>query len=163
MTQESRKFSITKKYGHNAGLSAVFRQWRAKDTHCRFMHGYALAVTLTFEGPLDERNWVISFGELKPIKAFLEDLFDHKTVVAADDPEMLTFKNLEKMGLIQLRIIPDVGAEKFAEYIGHFVQEWLEERDQVTHITHKTRLVSVTVAEHEGNSATYTAGRFEHG
>ena len=38
----------TKTYDHNEGLSCAFRQWRAEDSHCRFIHGYAIAVSLTF-------------------------------------------------------------------------------------------------------------------
>ncbi len=58
----------TKTWGHNMGLSAAFRQWRA-DSHCRLIHGYSLAITLKFAaGDLDARNWVVDFGSLKTLK-----------------------------------------------------------------------------------------------
>jgi 6-pyruvoyltetrahydropterin/6-carboxytetrahydropterin synthase len=38
----------TKTYGDDLGLSVAFRQWRA-DSHCRYLHGYAIGVRLTFE------------------------------------------------------------------------------------------------------------------
>lgn len=41
-------YKSTKLYGHEIGLSAAFRQWRA-ESHCRFLHGYALAVRFEFE------------------------------------------------------------------------------------------------------------------
>ena len=31
-------FLSTKTYGHDLGLSAAFRQWRA-ESHCRLIHG----------------------------------------------------------------------------------------------------------------------------
>ena len=72
-------YKSTKHYGHNIGLSAVFRQPNADHSHCRFLHGYSLAFTFTFacEG-LDNKNWAVDFGGLRPIKAWLEDMFDHK-------------------------------------------------------------------------------------
>lgn len=57
----ARFFSI-KKYGHERGLSAAFRQWRA-DSHCKFLHGYSLEFEFEFGAhELDERNWVVDFG-----------------------------------------------------------------------------------------------------
>ena len=38
----------TKTYGHNIGLSAVFRQPNADHSHCHLLHGYSLAFTFTF-------------------------------------------------------------------------------------------------------------------
>lgn len=77
----------TKTYGHEVGLSATFRQWRAK-SHCRLLHGYSLSFRFEFEAnTLDDKNLVVDFGGLKELRAILEGTFDHKTVVAADDPE----------------------------------------------------------------------------
>ena len=59
-----------------AGYSTCFRQWRA-DSHCKFLHGYALEFKITFAGELDQRNWVMDFGGLKDFKLFLEKTFDH--------------------------------------------------------------------------------------
>ena len=59
-------YKSTKHYGHNIGLSAVFRQPNADHSHCRFLHGYSLAFTFTFacEG-LDNKNWAVDFfGEM---------------------------------------------------------------------------------------------------
>ena len=79
-------FRSTKTYGHEIGLSACFRQWRA-ESHCRLLHGYALAVKFVFESEeLDVRNWVVDFGSLKTLKGWLEDTFDHTLLVANDDP-----------------------------------------------------------------------------
>ena len=59
------KLYSTKKYGHERGLSAAFRQWRA-ESHCRFMHGYSLEFGFVFGAhELDENNWVVDFGGLK--------------------------------------------------------------------------------------------------
>ena len=41
-------WQVTKTYGHDLGLSCCFRQWGAS-SHCRFLHGYALSFSFTFE------------------------------------------------------------------------------------------------------------------
>jgi 6-pyruvoyltetrahydropterin/6-carboxytetrahydropterin synthase len=59
------KFQSTKVFD---GYSTVFRQWRAKGTHCSFIHGYGISFKIIFEGDLDERNWVWDFGGMKRAK-----------------------------------------------------------------------------------------------
>ena len=143
-------FISTKTYNHSIGLSCAFRQWRAKHSHCKYMHGYALSVRINFKGMLNDRNWVYDFGDLKFVKQFLQDTFDHKTVVAEDDPELETFKELEEKGLIQLVVIPHVGCEKFAEYICKEIAPQIE-----VNSNERVKLMSVEVREHSGNSAIY--------
>ena len=46
------------------GYSTAFRQHKA-DSHCRFIHGYALRFKVWFDGELDNRNWVVDFGCFK--------------------------------------------------------------------------------------------------
>ena len=107
------------------GYSTAFRQWRAKHSHCQFVHGYALKFKVTFEGNLDELNWVCDFGCFKRngIKDHMNYMFDHTTIVAKDDPELNSFKDLEEKGLIQLRILNHVGCEKFAEYVFNYINK----------------------------------------
>lgn len=143
-------FQSTKTYGHNLGLSACFRQPKAH-SHCKFLHGYALAFRFVFEATeLDERNWVVDFGSLKPLKQWLEDTFDHKVVIDADDPEMAMLKELEAAGLAELTILEGVGVEKFAEHAFHFADKLVR---QMTNS--RCRVVSVECMEHGANSGIY--------
>lgn len=141
----------TKTYGHEEGISACFRQWRAGHSHCSKLHGYALSFAFTFESyDLDERHWVMDFGGLKPVKQWLKDTFDHKTVIAADDPEIDRFRELDKADLIDLVVLEGgVGCERFAEYVGKWVSAWLAE-----HFPH-VRCVRVECREHGANSAVW--------
>jgi 6-pyruvoyltetrahydropterin/6-carboxytetrahydropterin synthase len=148
------KWKITKRYGHEQGLSCVFKQWRAPETHCSKLHGYALAFEVCFEGDeLDDRNWLISFGDLKPFKKFLEDTFDHKTLVAATDPDLATMLEIEQEGICDVVIVPEVGCEKFAE----LVCEWLERNliKLAPRNAGNVRVKYVKVQEHAGNTAIY--------
>lgn len=141
----------TKTYGHEVGFSCAFRQWRAQ-SHCRFLHGYALKFQLTFEtDELDERRWAVDFGSLKSLKATLENTFDHTTIIARDDPALTSFQHMDENGLIQLRVLPDVGCEKFAEYVFGVTDVWLTDAGYAPRV----RVRSVEVWEHGANSARF--------
>ena len=141
------------------GFSTVFRQWRAEGTHCRFLHGYDVYFKVTFEGNLDERNWVWDFGGMKRAKntiegmnpkAYFDFLLDHTTVVAEDDPELEIFKELNRREVIQLRIVPAVGAERFAEFLYHKISTFLEAETEG-----RVKVTSVELFEHNKNTAIY--------
>ena len=125
-------YKSTKHYGHNIGLSAVFRQPNADHSHCRFLHGYSLAFTFTFAcESLDDRNWAVDFGGLRPLKAWLEDMFDHKVCLTKDDPHLDKFRELEELDLAKVRIFDGVGAEKFAEHAFDFADKLIREKTNI--------------------------------
>jgi 6-pyruvoyltetrahydropterin/6-carboxytetrahydropterin synthase len=149
------KYYTRKTYGNDQGLSCVFRQWRA-DSHCNFFHGYSIGVELLFESDsLDDKNWVYDFGNLKEFKTWLQYMFDHTMIVAADDPQFDTAIELREKGLVQLRIVDAVGCEKFAEMCYNKMDDLLDKYIQYGQANKNTRLKSVTVFEHGANAATY--------
>jgi 6-pyruvoyltetrahydropterin/6-carboxytetrahydropterin synthase len=152
----SRICKVRKTYGHERGYSSVFRQHRAK-SHCRFIHGYALAFEFIFacrETDLDENGWVIDFGSLKPLKAYLDDHFDHKMLVATDDPALELFIDLaeekRKGKLLDVVMLPAVGCENFARHLYELVDSWLFDRKIGRDCVW---LESVEVREHGSNGA----------
>lgn len=141
----------TKTYGHNIGLSAVFRQPNADHSHCHLLHGYSLGFKFTFAcEKLDNKNWAVDFGGLKPLKAWLENNFDHKTCIDVNDPHVDVFHDLEKKGLIDLRLFEGVGAEKFAEHAFDAADALIKEKTDGRCWVH-----SVECSEHGANSAIY--------
>jgi 6-pyruvoyltetrahydropterin/6-carboxytetrahydropterin synthase len=117
------------------------------------LHGYSLAFTFTFGcNELDNKNWAVDFGGLKPLKAWLEDSFDHKVAVDKADPHMDTLKDLEAKGLAELRIFDGVGAEKFAEHAFNFADKLIREATD-----NRCYCVKAECAEHGANSAIYEA------
>jgi 6-pyruvoyltetrahydropterin/6-carboxytetrahydropterin synthase len=144
---------VVKSYGHDEGLSCCFRQWQAASSHCRFLHGYALSFRFTFAcDTLDDRGWCIDFGGLKPLRAWLHSVFDHTTLVAADDPALPDFQAWAELGLIQLRILPAIGCEAFAAQALGWTQDFAAE-----HTQGRVRVEQVEVAEHPGNAAIFRA------
>ena len=144
-----KRFYSGKTYTHATGHSCAFRQWRA-DSHCNLIHGYALQFEFTFGGSeLDERNWIVDFGGLKPLKEWLKHMFDHTYLVAEDDPELDTFVDLAKKDLVDLRIVSATGCERFAEMAFDKADEIVKELTDG-----RCWVQRVTVREHEANSAT---------
>ena len=142
------------------GFSCVFRQWKAEGTHCRFLHGYGISFRVWFEGELDGRNWVWDFGGMKRAKgtidgmnpkAWMDYMFDHTTLVAKDDPELAGFRIMDAQGLIQLRLLPAVGAEQFAKFIFEKVDAFVQEETEG-----RVRVAKVEFMEHDRNTAIYT-------
>ena len=142
----------TKTYGHNIGLSAVFRQPNADHSHCHLLHGYSLAFKFTFGcKDLDNKNWAVDFGGLKKLKAWLEDSFDHKTCIDVNDPMKDDLLLLEAKGLAEIRQFDGVGAEKFAEHAWQFADNLIKEMSD-----DRCWCESVECMEHGANSAIFT-------
>ena len=145
------QYFSTKTYGHNIGLACVFRQPNADHSHCHLLHGYSLQFKFTFGcDELDNKNWAVDFGGLKPLKAWLEDMFDHKLALDKADPFLETFKHLESLDLAEIRMFDGVGAEKFAEHAFNFADKLIREKTD-----NRCYVVEVECAEHGANSAIY--------
>ena len=141
----------TKTYGHNIGLACVFRQPNADHSHCHLLHGYSLAFKFTFGcDNLDNKNWAVDFGGLKPLKKWLEDHFDHKTALDINDPHLEKFRELEKLDLVDIVIFDGVGAEMFAKHAFDFADKLIREKTD-----NRCYVVEVECAEHGANSAIY--------
>ena len=150
------KFQSTKIFD---GFSTVFRQWKAEGTHCKYLHGYGISFKVWFEGELDEKNWVWDFGGMKSAENKIDDMspkewmdymFDHTLIVAEDDPFVESFQSIGVHGAAQVRVIPAVGAEKFAEFIFNKLNDFvkLETKNRV-------KVIRVEFMEHGKNSAIY--------
>ena len=142
------------------GFSTVFRQWKAEETHCRFLHGYGISFKVYFEGDLDHRNWVWDFGGMKRAKTqidgkspkeWMDYMFDHTLIVAEDDPYIKAFQQMDTAGVAQVRVIEATGAEKFAEYIYTKLNDFVK-----TETNGRVRVTKVKFAEHGKNAAYYS-------
>ena len=131
--------------------SAAFRQWKATHSHCQYIHGYNLTADITFEtNELDGRNWVADFGGFKELKVMFEHTFDHKLIVAGDDPQLELFKSLDDAGVAELVILPaGVGCERFAEFVLKTADKFIDLSTEG-----RVRVKSVQINEHDNNFAT---------
>lgn len=127
---------------------------------CAGVHGYDRSFHFVFAGEIDEYGWIFPFGELKPVKDFLEYYFDHTTVLGADDPrlEQITEDMCEAGGLFNgLRVLPyGVSMEMSSLFI------WEHVNPYVYHTTGGRCYVErIEIKEHERNSGILEVGTRE--
>lgn len=146
------QFKSTKKLGP---ISVGHRQWR-DDGHCQLIHGYGRYVEFTFAATkLDHRQWVMDFGGLKKVKQFLEDSWDHRLLVASDDPAMDDIMNLHHKGIVSVNVM-DVdqghgpGIEGSCKYIHDNINPMIEQMTDG-----RVWVERVQIWEHERNTAIY--------
>lgn len=120
-------FKITKTFDFSA---AHFLPFVADDHPCKRMHGHNYEVTVEFAGPLDARQFVIDFNDLKPLKEWLDETFDHK-------------------------LINDTISSPTSEILAQFIAEAILYGDVLGPNVPEFLLQSVTVSETPKTSATW--------
>ena len=143
-------FTSSKKIGP---ISTGHRQWKDKG-HCSFVHGYGRYVEFTFAcTERDERGWVMDFGDLRDVKKWLEDEWDHRLLIAYDDPLLSEFISLEHKGGVNLNIMPPnygPGIEDSCKYVYDNIDLMIRDKTDNRVWIHKVR-----VYEHKNNWAEY--------
>lgn len=119
------------------------------DGHCAWIHGYSRSFTFWFRSTERTVNgFVMDFGDLKPVKAWLEDHFDHTLLIDSTDPLMSDFRKLEADGACKLVVYDDVGMEGTCQFVMEWVDEWLKKETGG-----RVWLHSIEVRENDKNSA----------
>ncbi len=83
-------------------------------------------------------------------KVWMDYMLDHTTIIAEDDPFLEDFKEMHENNIIELRIIPATGAERFAEYFYHKLNNFIQVETEG-----RVKVVQVEFREHEKNTAFY--------
>lgn len=129
--------------------SVAFRQHRAP-SHCHFIHGYGVHVKFLWGAiELDRLNWVVDYGATKELKTFLEETFDHKYVVAKDDPHLDWFLEGKEIGVLDLVVVDQLSTELFAKMAFDASEAWLQKKD----LSPRVWTEQVELSENEYNSA----------
>jgi 6-pyruvoyltetrahydropterin/6-carboxytetrahydropterin synthase len=153
----------TKKFGP---ITTSHRNWRAAENpnrnsrKCSWCHGYSRYIQFIFDGEPDERGWVYDFGDLKFVKEWLEENWDHKTLVSSDDPKLDLLKQMDREEVIQLTIIPakdgwGPGIEGCCKWVYDVINPLIVEKTNG-----RVRICKVEIWEHEFNTASYTPSDF---
>lgn len=107
-------------------FSVALRQHKAQHSHCQLLHGYALKFKIWFQSiepveqdQLDEMNWIVDFGlfSRNGLKDWLNEQFDHTTLIEKDDPQLESFKIMEELGVLKLIVMDRMGAESVAKLV----------------------------------------------
>ena len=90
----------------------------------------------------------MDFGDLRPLRAWLETQFDHTLLLDEDDPLIPQFRALDDAGACRLVLLPDVGMEGSAQHVFTYAHSWV---DQLTN--GRVWVHSVEMRENQKNSA----------
>ena len=144
------KYTSSKRIGQ---IYTGHRQWK-HDGHCSYARGYGRYVEFTFACKrTDHRGWVMDFGDLKDVKKWLEDEWDHRLLLAYDDPLLEDFKQLHEKGGVNLNVMPKgygPGIEDSCKYVYDKVNPMIREKTQG-----RAWVENVRIYEHEKNWADY--------
>lgn len=97
---------------------------------------------------MTETCFVVDFGELKELKAWLEETFDHTLLICQDDPEIERFRELDRVGAARVIFMPNVGMEMTSVVVWNKVNELLLDR-----YAGRAWCSKVEVRENDKNSA----------
>ena len=134
-------------------FSVAIRQHKAAHSHCQLLHGYALKFKIYFESDsLDSMNWIVDFGGFGHLglKDWLNNLFDHTTLIEKDDPHKDIFEQLEQMNILKVHFLDKMGAESLAKLVFDKFNDTLSKNDGG-----RCRCVKVECFENEKNSGIY--------
>lgn len=122
------------------------------DGHCAFVHGHNWSVTVTFEcSEFDGNGFVIDFGKLGFLKAWIEENLDHAMVFSADDP--LREELLAVGGAWKPYVVENCSCEGIARHLFETFDGLVRaETGGRVHVT------LIEVAEDSRNRASYTPG-----
>jgi 6-pyruvoyltetrahydropterin/6-carboxytetrahydropterin synthase len=146
-------------------FSVAIRQWKAKHSHCQLLHGYAFKFKVWFasvepdiQEQLDDMNWIVDFGgfKSKPIgngmKDWLNEMFDHTTLIEKDDPYRDLFEQMSMEGICKVHFLDKMGAESLAKLVADKFNEVLSNTD-----AGRCKVIKVECFENDKNSAIWIA------
>jgi 6-pyruvoyltetrahydropterin/6-carboxytetrahydropterin synthase len=143
--------------------SVAIRQYKAAHSHCQLLHGYALKFKVWFasnepleENQLDDMNWIVDYGGFKDkpvgngLKAWMDHMWDHTTLIQKDDPYADIFEQLGQMGLAKVHLLEKMGAESNAKLVFDHFNEVLSKTD-----AGRCKVIKVECFENDNNSSIY--------
>ncbi|MEM5877704.1 MAG: 6-carboxytetrahydropterin synthase [Candidatus Aenigmatarchaeota archaeon] len=120
--------------------------------NCALIHGYSRSFTFIFGCvQLSKEGFVVDYGDLDDLKAHLEYMYDHTLLLDEEDPYLEVFKDLEKKGVLKLRIQPmGPGMEATAKYLCEYGDKLIREKTKG-----RAWVVAVEARENSKNSSLY--------
>lgn len=120
------------------------------DGHCALIHGHNWGITLTFAcTETDGNGFVVDFGKLKYLKAWIDEHLDHACLFNADDTEA---KHLlcNAGHLFKAFILPNSACEGIAKHL-HGIFDTMVRNET----NNRVWITEIEINEDSKNSATY--------
>jgi 6-pyruvoyltetrahydropterin/6-carboxytetrahydropterin synthase len=122
------------------------------DGHCSLIHGHNWGISITFgcREP-DENGFVVDFGKLKYLKAWIEHNLDHACVLSSDDPYLEELSAVGGSKVWKMYVVPNCSSEGMAQYLYSVFDPIVRKAT-----SNRAFVVAIEVTEDSKNSATFT-------
>lgn len=137
----------------NFTFEAAHRLHMMEKTHpCRNLHGHSYTVKVTLQyATLQDTGMIADFRSLDVIKTYLNTNFDHTTLVAKNDNELV--EALKALGMNYMILpIAQTTCELISSYLFNMFMHILSTNSNIE----ACKLLSVSVSETSKTQATYT-------
>ena len=91
------------------------------DGDCKNLHGHSYHMTVELEGKTNDRGMLIDFAEIKRIVKPLVDAWDHATLIAENDENLL--KAIEQLESKYFTLPFDSTSENLCRYVAEYIQQ----------------------------------------
>jgi 6-pyruvoyl tetrahydropterin synthase len=166
-TKELGSYEINVLLGAAGNFSCCYRLWHAVDRN-KYMHGHALLINLKFSSAtLDAAGHVLTTNDIARLNAIIRGMFENKTLIADDDPEIAIFEHMARADMIQVFALKGgVSLENIAVAVYEFAFEWLAELQSQSqwqlrcrpNVMHAVWITEITVAEQGTIGASFLPG-----
>ena len=121
------------------------------DGHCSFVHGPNWSIALTFAcKETDPSGFVVDFGKLKFLKAWIEENLDHACLFNEDDP--LKDQLIDSApGCWKTYVLPNCSCEGIAEHLYSVFNEMV-----MSYTKGRVKIIQVEIIEDSKNSSIFT-------
>lgn len=119
---------------------------------CSKIHGHNWSITIEFEArELDANGFVVDFGKLKYIKAFIDSQLDHACLFAKNDAEIQALADSDFAPIFKIVWVENASCEGIALYLYQQFSDLLKE-----HEGDRVWIYSLRLDEDDKNGVIYT-------
>ncbi|MEM8867824.1 MAG: 6-carboxytetrahydropterin synthase [Verrucomicrobiota bacterium] len=120
------------------------------DGRCSLIHGHNWAINITFACErVDASGFVVDFGQLKYLKAWIDQNLDHACLFNEDDPEQERLFN-QAGDLFKAYLLPSCSSEGIAQHLYTVFDPMVRE-----HTDERVWITEIEIEEDSKNSASY--------
>ena len=119
--------------------------------HCSKIHGHNWSIIIEFEAKeLDTNGFVVDFGNLKYIKAFIDEHLDHACLFSKEDSQVQDLSKSEFKNLFKILWVDNASCEGIAQFLFEKFSELVKEKEAC-----RVSIRSLKLYEDEKNFVSY--------
>ena len=119
--------------------------------HCSKIHGHNWSIIIEFEAKeLDANGFVVDFGNLKYIKAFIDEHLDHACLFSKEDSQVQNLSQSEFKDLFKISWVENASCEGIAQFLFETFSQLIKEKE-----AGRVSIRSLKLYEDEKNFVSY--------